>query len=205
MAYKYKRLKNFGFDALILNREYFPKVQRNVDTATEKIWSLSKSHALLPIHRVLLGNDGSMTSLLELISCCEVTLRTIKQSVIPCPHEAADLLAIDVGEAVNERDIIIVRKSDDSPLLYARSYTPLSRLKPAFKSDLMRADIPIGKIIQRHRIEARRDILDVGYLSSASYLEELLTCPGPYLWRTYNIITQGKPLITVKEYFSASL
>jgi chorismate-pyruvate lyase len=59
--------------------------------------------------------------------------------------------------------------------------------------------------MQRHRIEARREIMDVGYLSSDRRLEELLVCPGPYLWRTYNIITQGKPLITVKEYFSASL
>jgi len=146
-----------------------------------------------------------MTNLLELISCCEVALRTIQQSVIPYPQEAADLLAIDVGEPVNERDITIVRSSDGSPLLYARSYTPISRLKPAFKADLMRADIPIGKIMQRHRIEARREILDVGYLSSYSRLEDLLARPGPYLWRTYNIITQGKPLITVKEYFSVSL
>ncbi len=186
-------------------KTFLQKAQRHVDVPTAKIWSLSSSRGLLPIHRILLGHDGSMTNLLELISCCEVTLRTIKQSVIPCPREAADLLAIDVGEPANERDITIVRSSDGSPLLYARSYTPLSRLKPAFKADLMRADIPIGKIMQKHRIEARREILDVGYLSSDRRLEELLARPGPYLWRTYNIITQGKPLITVKEYFPASL
>ncbi len=186
-------------------KTFLPEAQRHVDVPTAKIWSLSSSHGLLPIHRVLLGHDGSMTNLLELISCCEVALRTIKQSVVPCPREVAALLAVDVGEPVNERDIIIVRSRDGSALIYARSYTPLSRLKPAFKADLMRADIPIGKIMQRHRIEARREIMDVGYLSSDCRLEELLACPGPYLWRTYNIITQGKPLITVKEYFSASL
>jgi beta-ribofuranosylaminobenzene 5'-phosphate synthase len=186
-------------------KTFLPEAQMHVDVSTTKIWSLSRSYRLLPIHRVLLGHDGSMTNLLELISCCEVALCTIKQSVVPCPREAADLLVVDVGELVNERDIIIVRSSDGSPLLYARSYTPLSRLKPAFKTDLMKADIPIGKIMQRHRIEARREILDVGYLSSDGRLEELLACPGPYLWRTYNIITQGKTLITVKEYFSTSL
>jgi beta-ribofuranosylaminobenzene 5'-phosphate synthase len=176
-----------------------------VDASTAKIWSLSRSHGLLPIHRVLLGHDGSMTNLLELISCCEVVLRTIKQSVVPCPQEAVDLLAVDVGEPANERDITIVRSSDGSPLLYARSYTPLSRLKPAFKADLMRADIPIGKIMQKHKIEARREIMDVGYLSSDRHLEDILARSGPYLWRTYNIITQRKPLITVKEYFPVSL
>jgi len=188
-----------------MNKTFLPGAQMHEDVAAAKIWSLSRSHGLLPIHRILLGHDGSMTNLLELISCCEVALRTIKQSVVPCPLEVADLLAVDVGEHVNERDIIIVRSPDGSPLLYARSYTPLSRLKPAFKADLMRADIPIGKILQRHRIEARREIIDVGYLSNDRHLEKLLARPGPYLWRTYNIITQGKPLIMVKEYFSTSL
>ena len=193
--------------SLVMNKTVSLGAHRHVDTntTTAKIWSLSRSYRLLPIHRVLLGHDGSMTHLLELISRCEVALRTIKQSVVPCPREVADLLVVDVGEPVNERDIIIVRSSDGSALLYARSYTPLSRLKHAFKADLMKADIPIGKIMQRHRIEARREILDVGYLSSDRRLEERLACPGPYLWRTYNIITHGKPLITVKEYFSALL
>ena len=181
------------------------KIGSRVHASTVKIWSLSNSQGLLPIHRVLLGHDGSMTSLLELISRCEVAIRTIKQVVVPCPSEAADLLAVDVGEPANEREIVIVRKTDDLPLLYALSYTPLSRLKPEFKADLMRADIPIGKIMQRHRIEARREILDVGYLESDRQLEVLLACPGPYLWRVYNIITRGKPLITVKECFSVAL
>jgi beta-ribofuranosylaminobenzene 5'-phosphate synthase len=181
------------------------KTVSRVHASTAKIWSLSRSQGLLPIHRVLLGHDGSMTSLMELISCCEVAIRTIKQLVVPCPSEAADLLAVDAGEPANEREIIIVRKTDDLPLLYARSYTPLSRLKPVFKVDLMRADIPIGKIMQRHRIEARREILDVGYLESDRQLELLLACPGPYLWRVYNIITHGKPLITVRECFPVAL
>ncbi|MFZ2071928.1 MAG: chorismate pyruvate-lyase family protein [Halobacteriota archaeon] len=165
---------------------------------------MSRIHGLQPIHRVLLGHDGSMTELLELISCCEVALRTVTQSVVPCPPAAAGPLEVTVGEPVNERDILIVRRKSE-PLLYARSYTPLSRLEPAFEADLMRADIPIGKIMQKYRIEARREILDVGYLDSDISLEELLVRPPPYLWRAYNIITRGKPLITVKEYFSTVL
>jgi beta-ribofuranosylaminobenzene 5'-phosphate synthase len=188
-----------------MNKTVLKNAQRNEDFPTAKIWSLSRIHGLLPLHRVLLGHDGSMTNLLELITCGDVTLRTIKQSVVPCPQGAADLLEIDVGEPVNERDILIVKSSDGYPLLYARSYTPLSRLKPAFKADLMRADIPIGKIMQRHRIEARREIPAVGYLESDRRLEALLARPGPYLWRTYTIITHGKPLITVNEYFPISL
>jgi len=171
----------------------------------EKIWKLSELHELLPLHRVLLGHDGSMTLLLELIVCSEVELATIRQSVVPCPEGAAELLGADAGVAANERDIIIMKKSDRTPLLYARSYTPLSRLKPEFKEDLMKADIPIGRIMQKYRIEARREILDVGYQEREHRLESLFQCSSPFLWRIYNIITGGKVLITVKEYFPVSL
>ena len=44
-------------------------------------------------------------------------------------------------------------------LIYAISHTPVRRLSPDFKDDLMKADIPIGKIIRQHNIEARREIL----------------------------------------------
>ena len=37
--------------------------------------------------------------------------------------------------------------------------TPVDRLAPEFRDDLMKADIPIGRIIERHHIEARREIL----------------------------------------------
>ncbi len=178
---------------------------RHVKATKEKIWSLSSIYGLQPIHRVLLGHDGSMTELLELISCTEVALRTIKQSIVPCPQEAAELLAISAGEETNEREIVIIQKSDGSSLLYASSYIPLIRLEPAFKADLMSADIPIGKIMQKYRVEARRELIDVGYLDSDSRLEELLARPPPYLWRAYNIITRDKPLITIREYFSISL
>ncbi len=176
-----------------------------VERIMEKIWSLSKRGGLLPLHRTLLGHDGSMTKLLELVSCERVELHTIKQSVVPCPREAAEFLDIMLGDPSNERDILMIRSSDGYPLLHARSYTPLSRLKSGFKSDLMRADIPIGRIMQKHRIEARRETLDVGCLDEDDSLESLLRRPGPYLWRTYNIITEGKPLITITESCSASL
>lgn len=166
---------------------------------------MSHRYDLLPIHRVLLGHDGSMTRLLELIFCCKAELRTIAQSVVPCPSRTARLLRIGRGQPVNDREIAIVRGSDALPLLYARSYTPLDRLKPPFKADLMRADVPIGTIMRKYRVEARREILTVGLVAKSRRLHGILSQPGPYLYRTYNIITEDKPLITISEFFPASL
>jgi len=174
------------------------------DFIDNEIASLSKRCHLLPLHRVLLGHDGSMTRLLQLITQARVGLTTVRQSVVPCPKPAADLLGAGIGEPSNEREIVIARLSDGRPLLYAKSYTPLSRLGPSFKDDLMRADMPIGWILQKHRIEARREILDVGCKEEDREIRSFLRAPGPYLWRTYNIITQKHPLITITESFSAA-
>jgi beta-ribofuranosylaminobenzene 5'-phosphate synthase len=146
-----------------------------------------------------------MTNLLELITCGSVELRTLGQKIVPCPEMASRLLQINVFEEVNERDIIMVRSSDGYPLLHAKSFTPISRLDPTFKSDLMRADIPIGKILQKYRIESRRELIDMGLIERDERLRELLRCKGPYIWRSYNIITRDLPLITIRESLPTSL
>ena len=127
--------------------------------ADEGIFELCRKHGLGSVGAVFLGHDGSMTRLLELSVGGPVSLRTIGQKVVPCPRLPASLLEVRAGEPVNERDILILRSLDERPLLHARSYTPLSHLEPGFRRDMMRADIPIGRIMRAHRIEARREIL----------------------------------------------
>jgi beta-ribofuranosylaminobenzene 5'-phosphate synthase len=180
-------------------------LKRKTDDATEKVWELSSEFSLLPLHRVLLGHDGSMTKLLELIFCEGVDLHPLKQEVVPCPPRAAQLLNLTGDAPVNEREILLVRSSDGFPLVHAVSHAPLSRLEPPFREDLMRADIPIGSILRDHEVEARREVLKMGSLRSNPRLSTVLRRPGPYLWRTYIIITQERPLIAITESFSAAL
>jgi len=166
------------------------------------IWSLSSKRGLWALERVLLGHDGSMTNLLELVFGQDIELKTIRQEVVRSPLAAARRLQIPQGDPVNDREILLILKADATPLLYARSFTPLSRLEPEFKVDLLRADIPIGHILQAHKIESRRTLVSAGYRASSRRMQRLLCDPGPYLWRTYNILAKAKPLITITETFS---
>jgi len=175
---------------------------RDDDRPWRRIWSLSSERGLCALERVLLGHDGSMTNLLELVFGQVIELKTIRQEVVRVPLAAARRLEISQGDLVNDREILLVLKGDAMPLLYARSFTPLSRLEPAFKADLLRADIPIGHILQAHKIESRRTLVSAGYRASSRRMQRLLCDPGPYLWRTYNILAKGKPLITITETFS---
>ena len=72
---------------------------------------------------------------------------------------AAERLNIAQGDAVNHRIVELLDATTGDVLVYATSQTPVARPATEFRDDLMKADIPIGRIIERHHIEARREIL----------------------------------------------
>jgi len=158
---------------------------------------------LSPIQKFLLGTDGSVTQLLEAETGHPVAVRTLIQEVVPADAAVADRLGIRAGESVNHRVVELKNADTGDVLMYAVSDTPLSRLSPEFKEDLMKADIPIGKIISRHRIEARREILSAGVKPADEEDGKLFSiCRSePLLSRQYRIIHKGEPLIFITEQF----
>jgi len=158
---------------------------------------------LSPIQKFLLGTDGSITQLLEAITGHPVAITTLEQRVVPADTAVADRLGITVGENVNHRVVQLKNADTGDVLMYAVSDTPLLRLSPEFKDDLMRADIPIGKIISRHRIEARREILSASVAPAGKTTAPLFSIGHnePLLSRNYRIIHCGEPLIFITEQF----
>jgi beta-ribofuranosylaminobenzene 5'-phosphate synthase len=161
---------------------------------------------LSPVQKILLGTDGSVTTLLENLLGCKVTVHTISQEVIPASETAAASLDIPVGDMVNHRIVTLNEGENGKVLLYAVSDTPLSRLEPSFKDDLMLADIPIGRIMKIHHIESRRELDDVRVCHAGEDVNNILGVfhHEPLLSRKYRIITGGKPLISIRETFPYS-
>lgn len=158
---------------------------------------------LKPIHKILLTTDGSITTILEAIVGKEVFIETVEQRVIRAGKDIAKVLEIDEDDEVNYR--VVNLKAEDDILAHAISYTPLKRLEPEFKDDLMRADIPIGKIMKKHRIEARREV-NWWRVEKAGELGKIfgVSKDDYVLVRNYNIIHRGEILINITEYFPAS-
>ncbi len=158
---------------------------------------------LSPIQKFLLGTDGSVTHLLEAVTGHPVAVATLVQEVVPADAAVADRLGIRAGESVNHRVVELKNADTGEVLMYAVSETPLSRLSPEFKDDLMRADIPIGKIISRHNIEARREILSARVTPAGDTIAPLFSIcrDEPLLSRDYRIIHKGEPLIYITEQF----
>ncbi len=92
-------------------------------------------------------------------------------------------------------------------LVHATSYAPISRLKSGFKDDIMKKDIPIGKILSKHDLETRRHILGFDWLNANDKQQQIFSIEpgGILLKRSYNIIHAQKPLINITEIFPYEL
>jgi chorismate-pyruvate lyase len=112
--------------------------------------------------------------------------------------DTASLLDIDEGNKVNYRVVVIER---DDPLIHGVSFIPVERLENEFKEDIIRADIPIGRILRKHLIESRREIKWVGFEEPSLELKNIFLTDSPFLTRTYNIIHKDQVLIMLKESF----
>jgi beta-ribofuranosylaminobenzene 5'-phosphate synthase len=158
---------------------------------------------LSPVQKILLGTEGSGTQLLESVTGHPVAVRTREQEVRKADPCVAERLNIAPGDAVNHRIVELCDATTGEVLIYAKSQTPVARLAPEFRDDLMKADIPIGRIIERHHIEARREILAARVTPAKDDVSGIFSvCKNePLLMRQYQIIHAGEPLIFIEEQF----
>lgn len=155
--------------------------------------------------QLLLRTDGSVTTLLEVLTGKPVVVTTLLQQVVKADTDQAVDLDIAEGDNINYRVVVLKNEDDDRPLIYAESYTPIGRLQKDFRHDLMKADIPIGRILAQRKIESRREIRSVEETLNEE-LSDLFGVPHniPMLSRTYDIISHGMVLIRITETFPSS-
>lgn len=158
---------------------------------------------LSPVQKMLLGTDGSVTGLLEIITGSPIEIETLSQQVMPAESTVAKELMIQPGDEVNHRIVKLKNGDTGETLIYAVSHAPLRRLDPDFKEDLIRADIPIGVILKKHRIESRRDLTGADVLPADREIADIFNIfpREMVLSRNYTIIRHGEPLISIRETF----
>jgi len=155
--------------------------------------------------RLLLMTDGSVTTLLEVITGKPVIVSTLIQQIVKADLERASVLDVEEGDNINYRVVILRNKRDSRPLIHAESYTPIARLQKEFRRDLMKADVPIGRIMKKLKIESRREIRHIQIIHSLE-LSELFDVSDnvPMLSRTYDIICHDQVLIRITETFPST-
>jgi len=170
----------------------------------EKIKGIEKDVGRLSsLQKLLLTTDGSITNTLEVLTGNEVKIETIYQAIGRADEYLAERLNISKGDEINERIVRICNSINDKTLIYAKSYAPLKRANDPFSNDLFKADIPIGKILERYKIESRREIKDINFLHADKKISQVFGIfeKEILLWRNYSIIKDGEILIDIYEMF----
>jgi len=157
------------------------------------LWDALNRQDIPACLRICAGTDGSVTLLLELLTGKAVSVKTLEQSVVKATPEIARLLDIDPGDEVNTR--LVTLSADGLVYVLAKSLSAIKRMPKEVRSDLMRADIPIGKILREHKLETRRDILKIEMVRSEFFGDV------PVLSREYRIIYKSKVLMWINECF----
>jgi chorismate-pyruvate lyase len=143
--------------------------------------------------RICAGTDGSVTQLLEVLTGKRVKVITLKQHVIKASPDIAELLEIETGKEVNSR--LVTLNVDKTIYVLAKSLAPIERLPAGVKEDIMRADVPIGRILREHGLETRRDILGMKIINSKFFGDT------PVLSREYRIVYKNEILMWINECF----
>lgn len=169
----------------------------------EKINEVEKDYgkSFSNTQKILLTTDGSITAILDVLYG-KITLTTIDQHFEDADEAHAKLVNVPVGEQINFREVIMHK--DNKPLIYAISHIPLSRCNDEICSDLIRADIPIGRILKNNDIESRREINDIYVEKPNDKLKEIFGTDEDMLARDYVIINCDEILMWIKEVFPIS-
>ena len=151
--------------------------------------------------KILLTTDGSITAILDVLYG-KITLKTINQHFEDADEIHANLVDVSEGEQINFREVLMHK--DDQPLIYAISHIPLSRCSRDICADLIRADIPIGRILKNYKIESRREIRKIYIENPNDTLKEIFNTDEKMLSREYVIINNDNVLMWIKESFPIS-
>ncbi len=144
--------------------------------------------------RVCAGTDGSVTFLLEIMTKHPTAVVTECQHIIPADEHMADIFGVDVGADINER--VVTLTAGDVPYVHARSLSAIEKMPEGVRCDMMKADIPIGRILRDHDIETRRDFENIEILE-----ESPLFGANKLLSRSYRIVHHNGVLMCINEKF----
>ncbi len=153
-----------------------------------------KSFEIPTCLRVCCGTDGSVTFLLEIMTRKPVNVITESQYTVKADKTIAALLGVEEGSEVNDR--VVRLSAEGTTFVHARSLSPLERMPETMKEQLMRADIPIGRILRSHNLETRRDMAELEILEGEPTFDGI-----PVLSRSYKIVHNNHVLMWINERF----
>jgi chorismate-pyruvate lyase len=149
---------------------------------------------LPPLLRTLLVTDGTVTKVLEAYFWEPVDVRAEYLEVVR-PEQAIPWLNLNAGAEVLARRVQLV--GEQSGTLYAEAFSVvrLDEFDTGLQQSLVEGSVGIGVLLRESGLETYREIMTVGVESGPDGLG------GEWVYRTYRIICDKKPVILIRESF----
>ena len=154
------------------------------------------------LQRILLVTDGTLTDILQIaflepIGVLKLAVDVGKTCI---PLEALELKP---GDVRMKRDIVLYGQNTGNNYVYAESTVAIDRLPKGLREELVDSNKPIGRLWSEHGVETRKELLHVSKCSPPELLAYFSSTAtnGLLLRRSYRLVTSGRPVIIITEYF----
>lgn len=154
------------------------------------------------LQRILLISDGTLTDIVE--AAFEEPIRLVKLALETAPAlTPVDDLGVTPGQAVMRREILLQGANTGRNYVYAESHIALDALPAGLREDLVTTNRPLGRLWVEHKLETRKEILRVWRVPAGGPGVHFDDPPQGLIARTYRVISGGRPIMLISEYFPA--
>lgn len=182
-------------------------------THRERVAAALDLKSLPPVLRTLLTTDGTVTETLAALYGEEVGVRVVSQGFRGLSDGEAPELDAPAGTRVLDRTIVLVGAASGSAYTVARSRIVPGALPRGLELGLLAGREPLGRLMLEHRLETFREVVACGRCAAAAVPGLAGTAPralatdadAPVAWRTYRVISGGRPVMSITEVFPEGL
>lgn len=154
---------------------------------------------LSPVERALMAADGTLTLLLAALYGERIEVEVLWQSRKTL-REPDTRLRLEAGGQLLVRHSLLKAAEIGLSLAYTESTIVLSRLSRSIRHELENGTKPIGLLLRSEAVETHRELEGWGDCTPTHQATDYLDSTRN-IFRTYQIISQALPLMTITEYF----
>ena len=182
------------------DRENLLKIDLNKNSISEHITPSNLS----TFQRILLTTDGTVTDILESYLFEQIRVVKLSEQLISLARELPSMGLKERTEVI-VRKVLLQGKISRKNIIYAESIVVPENMEEKFRKALLETKVPIGKIWFEQKVETFKEILDSKKELAGDLADYFGIEPSDeMLSRTYRVVTNGKPVMTITEKFPES-
>lgn len=156
--------------------------------------------------KLLLITDGTVTELLECYLNEPITVEKLTESILTWPSQppTSHRRFLENHRKFLYREVVLKGKQSFKKCLYAESSILIDNLPENFKNDLVKTEVPIGRLWSKHQLETyKTDFTIQREVANADLAFHLgIGIDSEVLSRTYCVYSDRKRTMVITEKFS---